>query len=73
VQLPLSSDLEHAVAVLGGEVADEREPEVFVSGLEERATITIRALASDPTKAERLQHDLRLRAHRRLRAAGLYQ
>jgi small-conductance mechanosensitive channel len=73
VQLPLSSDLEHAVALLDGEVADERDPEVFVSRLAEKATITIRALASDPTKAERLQHDLRLRAHRRLRAAGLYE
>jgi small-conductance mechanosensitive channel len=73
VQLPLSSDLEDAVALLDGEVADEREPEVFVSRLAERATITIRALAPDPTNAEHLQHDLRLRAHRCLRAAGLYQ
>lgn len=73
VQLPLSSDLEHAVAVLGGEVADEREPEVFVSGLDDKATITVRALAADPSKAERLQHDLRLRVHRCLRAADLYR
>jgi small-conductance mechanosensitive channel len=73
MQLPLSSDLEHAVALLDGEVAGEREPEVFVSRLAERATITIRALAPDPAKAEQLQHDLRLRAHRCLRAAGLYE
>jgi small-conductance mechanosensitive channel len=72
VQLPLSSDLERVIELLDGELADEREPEVFVSGLAGEATITIRALAADPSKAERLQHDLRLRAHRCLRAAGIY-
>jgi hypothetical protein len=40
--------------------------------VEGNATITVRALAEDPSRAERLQHDLRLRAHRRLRAAGIY-
>ena len=72
VQLPLTSDLEQVIGLLDGELADQREPEVFVSGLEGTATITVRALAADPSKAERLQHDLRLRAHRCLRAAGLY-
>jgi small-conductance mechanosensitive channel len=72
VQLPLSSDLEHVIDLLDGEVADQREPEVFVSSLEENATITIRALTGDPSKAEQLQHDLRLRAHRCLRAAGIF-
>jgi len=72
VQLPLSSDLETVIGLLDAELADQREPEVFVSGLEDGATITIRALAEDPSKAERLQHDLRLRAHRTLRAAGIY-
>ena len=72
VQLPLTSDLEQVIGLLDGELADQREPEVFVSGLEGTATITMRALAADPSKAERLQHDLRLRAHRCLRAAGLY-
>jgi small-conductance mechanosensitive channel len=72
VQLPLSSDLEHVIGLLDGELADQREPEVFVSSLDDNATITVRALAADPSRAERLQHDLRLRAHRCLRAAGLY-
>jgi small-conductance mechanosensitive channel len=72
LQLPLSSDLEHVIGLLDGELADQREPEAFVSGLDGNATITVRALAPDPSKAERLQHDLRLRAHRSLRAAGLY-
>jgi len=72
VQLPLSSDLETVIGLLDAEVADQREPEVFVSRLGTEATITIRALADDATKAEQLQHDLRLRAHRSLRAAGIY-
>ena len=72
VQLPLSSDLESVIAMLDGEVADQREAEVFLSSLDGNATITVRALAEDPSRAERLQHDLRLRAHRRLRAAGIY-
>ncbi|HEY7603351.1 MAG TPA: mechanosensitive ion channel domain-containing protein [Gaiellaceae bacterium] len=72
VQLPLSSDLEHVVEVLGGEIANERRPEVFVSGLEANATVTVRAFAPDPSQTERLQNDLRLRAHRSLRAAGIF-
>jgi small-conductance mechanosensitive channel len=72
VQLPLSSDLEHVIGLLDNEVSDQNDPEVFVSRLEEKATITIRALAADPSGAESLQHDLRLRAHRCLRAAGVY-
>jgi|SRR5580765_254451 small-conductance mechanosensitive channel len=72
VQVPMESDLEHVIGLLEGEMAKEREPEVFVSGLEDRATITVRAFASDPSRAERLAHDLRLRAHRCLRTAGIY-
>jgi small-conductance mechanosensitive channel len=72
VQVPMSSDLEHVIGLLDGEVADQREPEVFVSGLDDRATITVRASAPDPSRAEQLQHDLRVRAHRCLRAAGIF-
>jgi small-conductance mechanosensitive channel len=72
VQVPLGCDLEAAVDVLSGEFAGEREPQVFVSGLNGNATITVRALAADPTDSERLEHDLRLRAHRRLRTAGVW-
>jgi small-conductance mechanosensitive channel len=72
VQVPLTCDLEAALAALSGEFAGEREPQVFVSGLNGNATLTVRALAADPTDSERLEHDLRLRAHRRLRAAGIW-
>jgi small-conductance mechanosensitive channel len=72
VQLPMSSDLENVITLLGDEVADQREPEVFLSSIEGNATVTVRALADDPSRAERLQHELRLRAHRRLREAGIF-
>jgi small-conductance mechanosensitive channel len=72
VQVPLSSDLEVVLDLLRGEVAPEREPAVFVSGLNGGATVTVRALATDPNDAERLEQELRLRVHRRLRAAGIF-
>jgi small-conductance mechanosensitive channel len=72
VQVPLSSDLEVVLDLLRGEVAAEREPHVFVSGLNDKATVTVRALATDPTHAERLEQKLRLRVHQRLRAAGIF-
>lgn len=72
VQLPLSTDLANVIGLLDGEVSDQREPEVFLSALADSATVTIRALADDPSRAERLQHELRVRAHRCLRAAGIY-
>jgi hypothetical protein len=72
VQVPLSSDLEVVLDLLRGEVAAEREPHVFVSGLNGNATVTVGARAIDPTHAERLEHELRLRVHRRLRAAGIF-
>ena len=72
VQVPLSSDLEVVLDLLRGEVAAEREPHVFVSGLNDKATVTVRALATDPAHAERLEQELRLRVHQRLRAAGIF-
>jgi small-conductance mechanosensitive channel len=72
VQVPLSSDLEVVLDLLRSEVAAERDPHVFVSGLNGSATVTVRALATDPNDAERLEQELRLRVHRRLRAAGIF-
>jgi small-conductance mechanosensitive channel len=72
VQVPLSSDLEVVLDLLRGEVAAEREPHVFVSGLNGSPTVTVRALAADPRDAERLEQELRLRVHQRLRAAGIF-
>ena len=73
VQVPLGAELDNVVEILRGECAEEREPEVFVSSFADRATVTMRTRAADPTDADRIQRDLRLRAHRRLRAAGIFQ
>ena len=72
VQLPLSADLAAAVDGLREEVADERLADVFVSGLDANATVTIRAAAPDAAAAQRLEGELRLRAHTRLRALGVF-
>ena len=57
---------------LQADVADERDAHVYVSRLADRVTVTIRAAATDEVAAERLEHDLRLRAHRRLRELGVW-
>jgi small-conductance mechanosensitive channel len=72
VPVPLSADLEGAVAALREDVADERNADVYVSSLDGTATLTLRAAASDEVAAGRLERELRLRAHRRLRALGVW-
>jgi small conductance mechanosensitive channel len=72
VPVPLSADLEGAVGALREDVADERNADVYVSSLDGTATLTLRAAASDELAAERLERELRLRAHRRLRALGVW-
>src|SRR5690242_6621596 len=72
VPVPLTADLDSAVDVLQADVADERDAHVYVSRLADRVTVTIRAAATDEVAAERLEHDLRLRAHRRLRELGVW-
>jgi small-conductance mechanosensitive channel len=72
VPVPLVSDLEAALDALREDVADERDASVYVSALADPATVTVRAAASDELAAERLEHELRLRAHRRLRALGVW-
>jgi small-conductance mechanosensitive channel len=72
VPVPLSTDLEGAVGALREDIADERHADVYVSSLDGTATLTLRAAASDDVAAERLERELRLRAHRRLRALGVW-
>jgi small-conductance mechanosensitive channel len=71
VQVPLDKDLGAAVEVLRSETAPEGA-DVLVSGLEGAATLTVRAWAPDDTAAEQLASELRLRAHARLKAEGLF-
>ena len=72
VPVPLAADLGAALEALREDVADERDASVYVSSLDDRATVTLRAAASDDAAAERLEQELRLRAHRRLRALGVW-
>jgi small-conductance mechanosensitive channel len=73
VQVPLSADLGAVVDALGEEVADDRGATVYVSALDSvAATVTIRAAATDEDSAQRLERALRVRAHRRLRALGVW-
>jgi small conductance mechanosensitive channel len=70
VQVPLEKDLRAAVEALRSETAPDGA-EVVVTGLEDAATVTLRAWAPDEEAADRLASDLRLRAHSRLHAEGL--
>jgi small-conductance mechanosensitive channel len=72
VQVPLSADLQAAVAALREDVAGERDPSVVVSSLEGSATVTIRVRSSDEDAALRLESELRVRAQTRLRALGVW-
>ena len=71
LQVPLGAALGSVVDLLRAETAEERNADVFVSSLDGSATVTVRALAADPEAARRLERELRLRAHERLRAGGV--
>jgi small-conductance mechanosensitive channel len=72
VQVPLSADVGAAVHGLRQEVADERDASVYVSALDANAILTVRAAARDEDDAERLERELRVRAHGRLLALGVW-
>jgi small-conductance mechanosensitive channel len=71
VQVPSSADLRSLVEALRSEVPGERD-EVFVSSLEGPPGLTLRAWTESERAAERLERDLRLRVHTRLRELGIY-
>jgi small-conductance mechanosensitive channel len=69
IQVPLGRDI--------GAIADrlrglKEGADVFVSDLAGNATLVVRAPADDEPAAERLERELRLRAHEVLRAEGVY-
>lgn len=72
VPVPLSADLEGAIGALRDDVSGEREADVYLNSLDGTATLTVRAAAADEVAAERLEQELRLRAHSRLRALGVW-
>jgi small-conductance mechanosensitive channel len=69
VQVPLGRDVGAVVDRLRGLREDA---DVFVSDLTGNATIVVRARVEDEPAAERLERELRLRAHEVLRADGVY-
>jgi small-conductance mechanosensitive channel len=69
LQIPLGKDVGAVVDRLRT-VRDDAE--VFVSDLTGNATVVVRARAEDEPAAERLERELRLRAHELLRAEGVF-
>jgi small-conductance mechanosensitive channel len=69
VPVPRDKDLQAVVELL----RDVAEPsELLVTGLNGDAVVTLRAWADNEDAARQLESDLRLRAQRRLREAGIY-
>jgi len=71
VQVPLDSDLD-AVSELLREAAEDEHADVFVAALADKAELMVSVWADDEPAAERLESELRLRAHKRLREAGVF-
>jgi small-conductance mechanosensitive channel len=71
VQVPLSQDVETAVDALRDEISDYEGGQVVVSSLEGHAAVTVRVSVVG-VPVEDVAHELRLRAHRRLRREGVY-
>jgi small-conductance mechanosensitive channel len=71
VQVPPATDLGPLVEALREEASGERD-EVFVSSLEGSPTLTVRVWTESEAAAQRLEHDLRLRVHARLRDHGIF-
>lgn len=71
VQVPLAQDVTAAVDALREETADYDGVEVRVAALDGNATLSV-SVPAPPGGAAELEHELRLRAHRRLRAEGVF-
>jgi small conductance mechanosensitive channel len=70
VQVPLAQDVAAAVDALREETAEYEGSQVVLSDLVGNATLIVR-VPSPRGGAEPLEHELRLRAHRRLRSEGV--
>jgi small-conductance mechanosensitive channel len=72
LNVPLDKDLSAAVDALRPLVEEAPRGAVLVSELgADKAIVTVRASADDPSAVERAESELRLQAHERLRAAGV--
>ncbi len=71
VPVPLDRDLDAVIGLLL-EAAGDDAAQVRVSELDDQARLTLSLWAADESAAERLESELRLRAHTRLREAGVF-
>ena len=71
VPVPLDRDLDAVIGLLR-EVAGDDDAQVQVTDLDDRAHLTLSVWAADEPAAERLESELRLKAHARLREAGVF-
>jgi small-conductance mechanosensitive channel len=71
VQVPLDTDLE-AVRTLLREAAQDERAGLVVTELADKATVRVSVWAPDEPSAERVEHELLLRSHARLREAGVF-
>jgi small-conductance mechanosensitive channel len=71
LEVPLDADL-RAVGALLREAAGDESAEVSVTALDDHARLVVGVWAADEPSAQRLETQLRLRAHERLREAGVF-
>jgi small-conductance mechanosensitive channel len=71
VPVPLDRDLDTVIGLLR-EAAGDDEASVQLSDIDDRAHLTLSVWASDEPAAEKLANELRLKAHARLREAGVF-
>ena len=71
VPVPLDRDLDAVIGLLR-EASGDDEASVLVSEIDDRAHLTLSVWASDEPAAEKLASELRLKAHARLREAGVF-
>lgn len=71
LQVPLDTDLDTASTLLREAAGDERA-EIAVTELADRVSLRVSVWAPDEPSAERLENELRLRSHARLREAGVF-
>jgi small conductance mechanosensitive channel len=71
VPVPLDRDLDTVIGLLR-EAAGDDEAMVQVSDIDDRAHLVLSVWASDEPAAEKLASELRLKAHARLREAGVF-
>jgi small-conductance mechanosensitive channel len=71
VPVPLDRDLDAVIGLLR-EASGDDEASVQVSVIDDRVHLTLSVWASDEPAAEKLASELRLKAHARLREAGVF-